>query len=283
MNPIRRTSVLINTNKEKEISWELTAGYQGSVDFYIDWARSGGDWTEVAGPLTDVCSYTDTAQYNWNKDRDLYYRVRFTDSSGANYTGAPAKAGDGLLNKHDWLIYREIMRKECLLLSKYTGMTGEYLRRKHWGVQCTQCLDWDTEEVGNVSCPVCLGTGFVGGYYTAIKMNVSEIKTPTTNKEIKEAFGTVDDKAIVVRALVVAPMPDSMDLWVNTSNNDRYVIRQIVPQASYKGIIISALLQMQKLPYTDVTYEVPVDTSSQEDNVTPGLDNGWRPNLEDNY
>jgi len=280
MNPIKRTRVTITPEGYKLISWELT-NYIGSPAFYLDWARSGGDWTEVAGPLANVCSYTDEEKYNWNKDRDLYYRIRFTDSAG-EHVGEPARAGDGFLNKHDWLIFRETMRKECLLLSKYTGMMGEFLRRKHWGVKCPVCLDYDTEDIVNGSCPTCLGTGFVGGYYESIKMPVSEQELAKINKNVMKGLGTMDDKSIVVRALAV-PVQDSMDLWVNSANNDRYVIRNIITVVSFKGIPITVLLKLQKLPYTDIVYETPVDISSQEDEVTPGLDNGWRPNLDNEY
>lgn len=279
-NPIKRTRVQIDTDGYKVITWDLQG--VSTADIYIDWARSGGDWTERAGPLTDQCTYTDTEKYNWNKDRDLYYRIRFTDGGGTEHVGQPARAGDGFLNKHDWLLFREIMRKECLLLSGYTGMAGEYLRRKHWGVKCPICLDYDTEEVVNGSCPTCFGTRFVGGYYTAIMTNVSEVDLATINKNVLKGLGTVDDKSIVVRSLAF-PMPDSMDLWVNTANNDRYVIRKIKVHVSFKGIPVVLLIKLEKLPYTDVVYDTPVDTSSQEDPVTPGLDNGWRPNLDDEY
>lgn len=280
MNPINKTKVLITPEGHKQISWELS-GYSGSIDFYIDWARSGGDWTELTGPLTDQCSYTDTERYNWNKDRDLYYRIRFTDSGG-EHIGAPARAGDGFLNKHDWLIFREILRKECLLLSNYTGMKGEFLRRKHWGVKCTECLDYDTEEIVKSSCNLCKGTRFVGGYYESIKMPVSEQELAKINKQVLKGLGPMDDKSIIVRALAI-PMPDSMDLWVNSVNNDRYVIRNITTVVSFKGIPITVLMKLKKIPYTNVIYEAEVDTSSQEDLVTPGLDNGWRPNLDNEY
>jgi len=286
MNPITRTKVTIDTAGAKVISWNLTEGYNNGapIEFYIDWARSGGDWTEVAGPLTDVCTYTDAPRYNWNKDRDLYYRLRFTDNAGQEHVGQPAKAGDGFLNKHDWLIFREILRKECLLLSKYTGMPGEFLRRKHWGVKCPICLDYDTEEVVDGNCAACLGTRFVGGYYESIAMNVMEQKHPVTDKktEATGSLGTMDDQSITVRALAF-PMQDSMDLWTNTANNDRYIIRKITPIVSFKGIIISVLMDLQKSPYTDIVYDAPVDISSQTDNITPGLDNGWRGNLDDEY
>jgi len=285
MNPIKQTRVVINPDGEKIIQWYLTPNYKFTtpINFYIDWARSGGDWIELTGPLSNLCTYTDTEKYNWNKDRDLYYRIRFTDSGGSEVVGAPVKAGDGFLSKHDYLLYREMLRKECLLLDKFTGMKGEFLRRKHWGTPCPICLDFDTEQVTNGSCPQCFGTGFVGGYYPAIKLAVSEVQLPKTKKtNDKGGLGTMDDKARVVRTLA-CPMQDSFDIWTHYGSNDRYVITDVDPVSSYNGIPIAVHLSLKKLPYTDIVYETPVDVRSQEDEITPGLDNGWRPNLDDDY
>lgn len=284
MNPITNIKVTINPDGEKVIQWYLTPNYKYTtpINFYIEWARSGGDWVPLMGPLSNLCTYTDPNKYNWNKDRDLYYRVKFTDASG-EHISAPARAGDGFLNRHDYLLYRDMLRKECLLLSKFTGMSGELMRRKHWGTPCPVCLDHDTGEVTNGRCPQCLGTRFVGGYYSAIKWPVSEVTLPKTKKTNDTGGkGTMDDKSRIVRSLAI-PMPDSFDIWTHYGNNDRYVIDSVDPVASFKGIIVAVNLSLKKLPYTDIVYEAPVDTSSQEDLVTPGLDNGWRPNLDDDY
>lgn len=285
MNPIIQTKVTIDPDNNKVIQWYLRDGYNftSPINFYVDWARSGGDWINIAGPLSNVCTYTDAERYNWNKDRDLYYRVRFTDSAAVEHVGEPARAGDGFMVKHDYLIFRDILRKECLVLHKGNSMKGEYLRRKHWGTKCPVCLDFDTDEVTTSKCAVCFGTGFVGGYYESVKLPVSMVANPKTDKKNDlGGLGTTDDQSITVRTLAF-PYQDSFDLWTHYGNNDRYVIRQINPVSSYNGIIIAVHMKLQKLPYTDIVYQTPVDVTSQEDLVTPGLDNGWRPNLEDEY
>ena len=48
------TYVTTDLQMQKIIRWEMKSSFRpdGSVDFYIDKARSGGEWEEIAGPIT---------------------------------------------------------------------------------------------------------------------------------------------------------------------------------------------------------------------------------------
>lgn len=277
MNPFKRVDVIVDPANAKHITWTMTTVPSSPV-FNVEIARSGGNWRDVSGPLTNVCEYVDPVKYDWRKDRDVYYRVVMTGGT-ETVNSQPAKAGDGFLDKSDWLLYREIRRRTCMTF-KSGATPGEFLRRKRWGTPCPNCLDYDTGEVANANCPTCLGTGFVGGYYESVKMNAIFKKGATSDKKVVPGAGTTDDQSRV--AVVMAPpYPDSMDIWMSLPGNDRYVVRKVTPAASFKGLVISVSLELLKLPYSSSSMDIPVEASSHNDPAAK--DNGWRPNLNNEY
>lgn len=254
MATINKTQVIIKPDKTKVLSWCLNPGTDFTSDkgVYIQWRRAGGEWLDLAGPVYNACSWEDPHQYNWAKDRDLYYRIRIGDTYGPQ-----ARAGDGFLDKRDSAMYFEIIRKENLQM-RYAGVDGWFLRRKHWGDKCTDCTDWDTGEVTNGLCQTCYGTGFVGGYYESIPYKVNLVQQPVVNKHTDgNGLATIDEQNMFAKALA-EPLPDSFDLWIQKDTNDRYVIRKLTYGATFKGIPITVQTEMRKLPVTDIAYKVPI-------------------------
>jgi hypothetical protein len=73
------TYVTTDLQMQKIITWQMKTSFRpdGPVDFYIDKARSGGEWEEIAGPITDDCLHIDPVRWNWNKDMNTFYRIRY--------------------------------------------------------------------------------------------------------------------------------------------------------------------------------------------------------------
>jgi hypothetical protein len=168
--------------------------------FYVDYGRPGTDtWCPLNpdDPVINDCMFVDIEQRMFGKLVDHYYRVRLV-LPGRNceeHISSPRQANMGM-DRGNFLNAREIIRKEHLYLRKAKGgpgVKGVLLKRKQFGQLCGQCLDHDTREVTDSSCPVCFGTRFLGGYYAGIEYWTSFKGNWQRRKETDEKVQVVEN------------------------------------------------------------------------------------------
>jgi hypothetical protein len=278
-----RVEVYITPENGKIIQWWMDPRFEFDAPldgFYIDWARTKGEWTRLNPdqPIRNMCLYLDEDSYRCGMDNDVWYRVVAVDTSGREYASVPAHTM-GEMNRHDWLIARDLLRKEYLRLKKYAGTFGYLLTLRRHGAKCTQCFDFDLEEpIAGSNCTVCYGTGFVGGYYNAIGfyMDLSGVKT---SGDVNEPFGYEDTRIRNARA-VAYPWLGTYDIWVHGSANRRYVIRSAVTGTEIRSVpLIYFPVELRLLPVSDIAYQVPMEHSVgpvSSTTPTPVSDEGWR-------
>lgn len=273
MDYFHRVSVVANPANYKIINWTLktTSGLPASIDFFIDKARSGGDWQEIAGPLTDTCHYVDTVKWNWNKDKNTFYRVRFNLNEEGWQLSTPAQAV-GKWSRSDYLKAKEICRREYLLM-RVAGEEGELLKRKEWGTRCS-CVDYDTEEVVSSKCPKCLGTGIIGGYYAPITLPALAEPHGKQTSFTQTGLKQQEDKVIRV---VAYPLISTNDIWINVNSNERWQVRQVVAVAEVRGLPIVQKLALKLLPQTDIIYSKEGNAKALEipEEQPTGNEYGW--------
>jgi len=248
-----------------QICWEMSknAFPKGPLYFYVDYGRSGtDDWVVLNpnDPIIDDCCFTDPCQRTWEMLNDAYYRVRMVQPSvpGSSVVVSPPVRANGRLNKHDWLVAREIIRKEYLQ-AKIEDTAGFLLKRKKFGVQCPNCLDWDTEEVADSNCKVCFGVGLVGGYYPGsvftFSLDANWKRRITAGQPPK---GTSSDITKNARCTLF-PSIDTKDIWVRADNDERYTIDGYTVVASYRGLPLVGMATLKLAPATDIVYSVPIE------------------------
>ena len=261
----KRVDVWHMARGNSQICWELSGDFfpKGPLHFYVDFGRAGTDvWTALnAEPIVDDCCFLDLCQRTWEMLTDHYYRVRLLLPGVPNcpvITSQPAPA-DGHLDRKEWLRARDIVRREHLQQRKIDGTVGFLLKRKKFGVRCSGCLEWDTEEVTDSNCPICYGTGIVGGYYPGIEYYF------TTDAKMKRRLsvgqaprGTFSDLLEHGRC-VLYPKIDTKDVWVEAGSDARYIIDSYTVVAQLKGLALVAMAEMRLAPATDVVYSVPIE------------------------
>jgi len=264
-------------------AWELQTGFRGkgAFHFYVDFGRPGTNEWECLNtvPIVDSCLFMDPLQRHWDHLADWYYRVRLAlpeDVDPATgqcrlYASQPQQA-NGILNKKDWLLAREICRKEYLYQRKRVNMTavGWLLKRKRWGTGCPQCLDYDSGEVKSVDCPVCYGTGFVGGYFPAVDFIFTLVNAPWP-REFKwdETVSRKNDIARQGRA-VAYPYLDTNDVYVRQDTGERFFVNQIQTAAEVGGVPVVVLAELRLAPVTHVIYKIPLAAPSSSSSSKSG-------------
>ena len=269
------------------ICWEMKSAFfpTGPLHFYVDFGWPGtDDWTVLnADPIVDDCCYIDSCQRNMKILNEAYYRIRLVLPGivGCPVFKSQPAAAIGRLDRRDWLRARDIIRREHLQQRKVDGTPGFLLKRKKFGVACTACLDWDTNEITNGSCPLCYGTGIIGGYYPGIEFYMTEKANWTRRINVATPpRGTNADITEAGNRCVMYPLIDTKDIWVRANSDSRYVIGSYEVVVDYKGVPLIASIKMSLAPGSDIVYSVPIErqlpsssesSGSEECGATSGL------------
>ena len=253
-NVVAKQSVLV--------AWVMNPGFTapGPYRFKLQRGHAANDdrWADISETVDQPWLY-DRLTKQLPFDGSTFYRVLLTDGRGTEYVSQTAALQTDW-GHYDWRLVREILRKEQLLMSKRGGATGWLLKRRIWGDQCTTCLDPNTNTVRDGHCPVCFGTGLVGGYYAA--MPYMTIVDPSQRlKRLTGDQGLTTTVMETVRALAW-PSPEQNDIWVNARTNRRSrILEDIANIAVHRGVPLVLNLHLQELPNTDVVYDIPTPSN----------------------
>ncbi len=266
----KRIQVVMQPLGGSMIAWELQEGFGafGPFDFYVDVGEAGtNEWTTLnTEPIVNGCMYFDTCQRYWDQLSNVYYRVRLvlpslTDPNTGTcvvHLSQPQQA-NGIWSKRDWLLAREIARKEYLLQRKRTNLTarGFILKRRRYGIRCPQCREYDTGEVVNGQCPNCFATGFTGGYYTAINLTLTE-NAPWQRQFKSDGQISLRNDVIRQGRGISYPYPDTRDVWLRRDTGERFVVESVKTEAEVGGIPVVISLELRLAPVTDIIYTIPL-------------------------
>jgi hypothetical protein len=263
-----QVTILTTLGDQKLVQWTMDSsrGLPADVEFYVDKARAGGEFIQVGGPLENSCLFVDEEPWNWNKDKNSFYRIRY--QSGLTWVESDAVQANGNWSRRDHLLAKELARKECVRMRE-VGVSGMVFKRREWGTPCPRCADFDTHQPADGQCPICFGTGLEHGYYRPMQlaMDLSPLATERKESEI----GTVQPDAVMGRCINY-PMLASFDIWANTSSNERYTIRKVQNVAAIRGRPVVAQVELRLIPQTDVRYTLQDEVAVPE----PGQPSfGW--------
>lgn len=238
------------------IQWFLDLTFPGPDPwlFSVMWSHTqAGPWEEIGTTANNF--YFDTSHKNYGKYTDSYYKVVLYDGNGELYESAVVSIF-GILNRHDYLLVREMIRREYLLLQRYTGKRGWLFKRYSIGTPCSRCLDYDLEQVKSSKCYVCNGTGLVGGYSQPIETYIA-VSGDQKFPQFMDNINQVDPSEIQGRT-VAYPDINVGDFWVEADTNLRYTINKVQNAATLRGVPLISNVVLRAAPSTDPIYELPV-------------------------
>ncbi len=186
---------------------------------------------------------------------NLSYGVRLQDGNGVIYESQRVTT-QSYWGKRDWLLAREIVRKDTLLLQKKVGVRGWLLKRRITGDPCPRCVGPDGA-ITDPQCPVCYGTGVVGGYYPAYEYWVCMSAS-------KRLVRLTSDKGLIAANTESAwghayPTVDPQDIWVNYHTGDRYRVQsEVAETVRHRGIPLRIEMSLNLQPNSSSIYNVPL-------------------------
>lgn len=247
-----------------KISWELLQTFTDpnplSFQLQVAQARStqDEDWVDVGLPVENQYYAIDPDQRVWGKTQWTHYRVVVTSPLGT-YASAPT-FGMGTLDERDWRIAAETVRqRQQFYRVGPGGQRGYLLKQRRTGVVCPTCIDLQTRESRDPDCPDCFGTGFQAGYYYPLACVWASIDPKTYRAHLSggQQRNLIND--IVVKAdMLNLDLMGEEDVWVSAKTDDRYYVHTIQNTSEYRGVPITANVELRPAPFSSIIYTIPI-------------------------
>jgi hypothetical protein len=260
--PFRRVSVDHMVRGTTRVWWQLERDFKdsGPYVFQLQIGKTGlrdaVDWVNVGAPVVNGYMAYDPLWREAGYDLLDHYRVVLTTPTDVYVSQAANCYGD--LPERDWLIAREVIRKEELRF-KYVAVPGYLLKPYRFGNPCARCRDQLTQEVIDSDCPVCNGTGFEVGYHPPLSMQCWDLSTQTVQEGVDAQLkGITRENPYITARVIGFPAINKNDIWVNGSSDERWLVETIQIAAAIRNVPIIYQIQMGLLPLSNTAYAIEV-------------------------
>lgn len=244
------------------IWWELEPLFHepGPYTFQLQYGHTplsdAVDWTNVGTPVTNGYYALDKGWRDGGTELLTHYRVTLTTPENI-YVSQPASCF-GELTERDWLLSREIIRKEQLR-HRLVSVPGYLLKQYRYGKPCPQCRDPLTQEPTDNNCRICNGTGFEVGYHPPLAVQCWDLSPATIDEKVDaQVKGSTRENAYVTARVLGFPALNLRDIWVNGSSDERWQVERIKVAAAVRNVPVVYEVTMGLMPFNNSIYAVEV-------------------------
>lgn len=256
---IARFDVLPDYGAGFAFHWRMRGGFNDPAPwrYRVQMALSqDGEWSDVSPEIVDTVAWKAPSPIRVNKSQVLFFRLVLDTPRGHYETDARTPYGD--LSREEFLIAREIMRREVLHMSKMAGVECMVWSIANYGPRCTHCVDPITGHSRDNHCRYCFGTGFdpayrgpFGAWCLFSEDNQHEVK------EGADGNGMQESKAFSVRMVNSVPVKKN-DVLHDDRSAKRYYVNQVQIAAELRRVPLVQNLLVREAAVTDPAYSVGV-------------------------
>lgn len=233
------------------VEWDIPSIW-GNCTFDIYRAESDvGPWTKITPTPISGTFFKDTTTMDFSKSMNGWYVVEVHLPDGRSIQG-PVTTWEN--KRHHWVQIRarEIERRETILLEKFTGVKSLIFRRKHFGMRCPECWDFETEKVTKDHCSTCLGTSFKGGYFDGFETLLQYEPSPADTA--LEYRGRIE--STVIPAWTVSfPRVETHDLVLRVPDWKIFRVDHVV-STELQTVAVRQILNLVELDKDSIEYEL---------------------------
>lgn len=185
-----------------------------------------------------------------------WFKVEVFNGSASKLMSPPMDCRGGM-ERNRYLQYREILRRWRLFFAKTSCLDGWLVRRKFYGTRCPTCTNQILVSAASNECPLCFGTGIVGGFYApfATKSDWSPSASPRTANTSKEPGGPQQVQRLKIK-IPCYPDARAEDLWLDGATMVYYLIESVDPEM-WLGSIVTQTATISRLPAHHQVYKLP--------------------------
>jgi len=254
-------------DKTYRLDWAYVSSSSDPILFKIlACPEREGDYIEVLSTINTYAEiYVPTAITSFVDD--MHFKVAAYNS----FTDKLEKISDCVISsliptRKDFLMYREMVRRTTLDISKYRGKRKGYLlREKKYGTKASNVNFILDEPIGEEDT-FSYGRKYKHGFHAPIQMMCGYTPSEKGDKEAPAVteLGVSDIRAPIqiIKAAFPYARPLS-DVWVNADTNDRYIIK-ISSISRFRGMPIMQTLVASLLPKTDPVYDIEINKQEGE-------------------
>ncbi|MNK10011.1 hypothetical protein D3C87_280210 [compost metagenome] len=239
--------------KQCSLSWTVPASW-GEVHFNVYFSQSQEQEYVKLNSTPIIGNYfIDTTSTEYSKYRHGWYVVEalLKDKNDIRLRSDPVTWTP---SQRNFVRIRsvEIQRREYWLLSKFVGIKSYLFRRKNYGKRCTACWNYEAETVDDDHCPICLGTGFEGGFFEPIPVFLQYEATPNNDQRV---YYGLDEASQVGAWTISYPDIRTHDVIVRTGDFTAYEVLRINP-TELQGNPVRQILALAQLGKNSVEYKL---------------------------
>jgi hypothetical protein len=254
---IRNFEIFPNLRPGYTFKWELpklnTIGKPWR--FWVQESPTGRDsWVDISPEITNFMRFSEDYREKFRPDRKPYFRVRGILNDTECFSNVRDAYAD--LGRRDFLLVREIYRKELLQMQKMAGTPLTVWMQMKEGAPCTKCLDPITGEVLDSHCEECLGTGVIGAAHGPYDTWGTLSQTQSHEKSDQGGSGVTDTRVHQLRMLGSWSGLERDDLVIDTPSQRIYTIDKVVDLAELRRVPLAIQFEVHELQMDDIRYKL---------------------------
>jgi len=236
--------------------WDVAGSFSdpGPWTFHVESGPAvDGPWERISPALVNQYSWADTETRVVGKDAVLYFRVSLVTPKGTYASHVMMPYGD--LGRREYLIAREIMRKELLVAKQNNGVPVQLWTVSTYGPKCTHCIDPVSGNVTNSKCPFCFGTGRDPGYHGPYAAWGTFSSAKHTVQSSQSGSGVVAPADFSIR-MIGSPQVKKNDVVIDVTQDKRYYVDLVDVTAELRRVPIVQVLTVHEAPVSDIAYRL---------------------------
>ena len=254
--PITHVSIVPSYALGFTYIWTISDSLEDSAPwkFVIELASGpNGPWKAISPTVTNMYRWSEDTKRLINKDDVLYFRIKMITPENTYYSAVITPYGD--LEKREYLLVKEVMRKELLHAQTLAGVKGQLWLVSTFGPKCRKCVDPITKQIRDSSCPACMGTGRLPPYNGPYETFWLISPTTRTMQMSPDGTGTREPKQFEIR-MIGTPPSKKNDVVVDINSGKRYYVDVVQVVAELQGIPVVQTLIAHEAPVSDVAYQL---------------------------
>jgi hypothetical protein len=227
------------------------------------------EFITVSPELINTFFFIDTNLPSENDWRRPYYRVRVRNAAtneeavygsivqtGVDESSAEVFRDFGPVQiQGDPDFYAmEIIRRNNLLLKRFTGVPAAIFVERTFGQHCTECFDFIKQRKIKNNCLTCLGTTWVGGFYAQINTYINFHPRPVATQ-----MGPLQEEQQDSNSCMLSNFPrvKPRDIIVNMTTGERFRVAA-TQQTSKRGHLVHQICNLESINHNDIEQKVDI-------------------------